>query len=155
MTDRPYQFNLSRTFSTNHMHANRKRTWDPISRKWRGGRTLSEAYKAWREMAGREMIAQGPRPQFKCAVHVSVEIGTMFYAGDRPTAIPEKFDADNQLKPICDLLHRQGVVPDDRWRYIPECTIRVSPDVIGAIVTVYPLPYRFDGKADNIRKVNP
>lgn len=153
MTGRPYRFTLSRTFSANDMYGNKTRHWDPVARKWCGGRFRTGAYNTWRERAGREIIAQGHRPQFAGAVKVSVEIGTSFLAGDAVYPIAEKFDADNTLKPICDLLSRLGIVADDTWRHIPEHEIRITPDVIGAVVTVYPLGYALEGKGEHVRKV--
>ena len=151
---KPYKFTLSRAFSVNDMYANKLRVRDHASQKWvGGGRMRTQAYNLWRDRSGNEMLTQGPRPRFEVPVRVSVQIGVTWSTGSSVNFIPDNFDGDNTLKPICDLLKKMGVVSDDRWQAIPEHAVCVTPDVVGVVVTVRPTGYVFKGKGQDIERL--
>lgn len=150
----PYTFTLRRSFSANKMYANKARKVDALTGGRSGGRERSNAYKEWVSCAGWQMNAQGPVPQFlTTSVAVGISVGLFYYAGNAVKEIPDRFDLDNCLKPVCDLLVRMGAVADDSWQSIPNHKTGIDPDLIGLRVVVTPLGYRLTGKGRNMRKV--
>ena len=106
--------------------------WRPVVKQTKTGRVypdlvLSPKYEAWREEAGRMLMAQ-PRPKdpLEGAIHVAVRVS------------PRRRDLDNYLKSVMDALEDARIVQNDML--VADLSIRRrakhDPDVIWVDVYV-------------------
>lgn len=108
--------------STNSMWKHRSRYYGQVY--------LSERYRKWRDIAGKELIAQGAK---KVSGPVRIVIGLC-------PGHARKWDGDNFTKPLFDLLKNCAVIEDDNSKIIREYTVHCDPPgLVGAQVTITPV----------------
>ena len=102
------------------MHLELSIPWPPSANKlhacYRGRKISTPAYRAWRaDCLERLSTLGGPRGH-DGPVRVTVNL----YPGTRM-----RFDADNKLKPVLDMLVALGVIVDDDSKHVREVLVRV------------------------------
>lgn len=94
--------------------------WPPSANgMWRalnGRNIVSERYRMWREAAGKALSAQGPNPLFG-PVRVAIRLSP-------PDA--RRYDLDNRVKPILDLLVASGVIRGSDHLTVREITVSAT-----------------------------
>jgi Holliday junction resolvase RusA-like endonuclease len=100
-------------------------------RRGRYGMMLSEDYRAWKDEAGMQLMLQRPT---KIEGPVRLRIG-LNRAGKR------KWDVDNRVKPLIDLLASHLVIEGDDYTIVKEFTAFHDPQIVGSgsHVTVTPV----------------
>jgi Holliday junction resolvase RusA-like endonuclease len=104
-------------------------SWPPstnaIWRSVRGRNILSEAYRSWRNTAGKQLLAQCARP-----IEGPVAIKLELCSPTRP------FDLDNRCKACLDLLTSHGVIASDDARTVKHLSVCEGSGFTGARLTV-------------------
>lgn len=112
--------------------------WPPSANgMWRklNGRTIvSERYRMWREAAGKALSAQGPNPVFG-PVRVAIALSP-------PDT--RRYDLDNRVKPILELLVASRIIGGSDHMTVREITVSAaegfgSATSGGVRVTLFPL----------------
>lgn len=116
MTNVLYAARVPPPFSVNNMF--------PTRGNLRG---RSAEYVRWRNAAGRELMAQGPRPRLKGPVAVHLQLD--------PETSSKRIDTDNCAKCYLDLMTHMQILPEDNrmivrrlvidWTGAAECTITI------------------------------
>lgn len=89
---------------------------------------LSEAYRRWKDDAGQRLILQRPtRVEGPVRIVIGLNKGTK-----------HRWDIDNRVKPVLDLLASHLVIEDDDYTIVREITVHYDPDIVGAHVTIIP-----------------
>ena len=93
-----------------------------------GGRARnSRQYQDWKELAGKEILAQRPRLQCR-------SLPVQPYDVQIRIAVSDRGDIDNRAKALLDLLHEMRLTPDDGLLY--DLRITRSPEVPIGVVHV-------------------
>lgn len=105
--------------------------WPPTSNTMFGlsssRRFPSERYVNWKNDAGKHLMMQRAK-SIKGPVRVTIAL--------RPPS-KRKWDLDNRIKPLLDLLVSHLIIEDDNSEYVREVTVHVDPTIDpGAQVTV-------------------
>jgi crossover junction endodeoxyribonuclease RusA len=104
--------------------------WPPgtnqIWRAYKGRNILAARYRAWRDLAGKQLLLQRARP-ISGPVSVKVEL-----------VCPQKrsFDLDNRVKPLLDLLVEHGIIDGDAVGTIKIITVSEGEGFVGAKVSI-------------------
>jgi crossover junction endodeoxyribonuclease RusA len=105
-------------------------SWPPSTNSlWRacaGRNVLSARYRAWRNTAGLELMAQRPK-KHSGPVTIAIELSPP----DR-----RSFDIDNRSKALLDLLVMCNVIERDSSDILRELSIRLGEGFSGARVTI-------------------
>jgi crossover junction endodeoxyribonuclease RusA len=108
--------------------------WPPsanaIWRSYRGRVVRSAAYKAWRDIAGKEIMMQRPK-KHRGPVDVTIELAS-------PSR--RKFDLDNRAKSILDLLVDMRVIEGDGADTVQRLTVSCGRGFVGAKISVESAP---------------
>ena len=104
--------------------------WPPSVNKMRiaiRGRLISAPeYRDWLVEAGAAVSGQNP-DTFTGPVEVDIALGP-------PRKY--KFDIDNRIKPILDLMVTLGIIEDDNCDILTKLTVALDRETCGAMVTV-------------------
>ena len=87
------------------------------------GRVTGDKYKQWRNAAGWELLSQKP-PCFRGEVKVLIELNTPH---------KRRYDPDNRVKPVMDLLVEHRVIAGDTDKFVREITVRpvsIGPECV-------------------------
>lgn len=112
--------------------------WPPSANgMWRalnGRNIISERYRMWREAAGKALGAQGPSPVFG-PVKVAIALSP-------PDA--RRYDLDNRVKPILELLVASRIIRGSDHMTVREITVSAAQSfdhmgASGVLVTLSPL----------------
>jgi crossover junction endodeoxyribonuclease RusA len=95
-----------------------------------GRRVTSKDYALWKREAGWTLLAQRPKKHHGM-VTISVELC-------KPHS--RRFDLDNRLKPVLDLLVEHGVIKDDSDQYVQEVNVKSVDNAAPCVVTVRAFP---------------
>lgn len=104
--------------------------WPPTSNNmhavYRGRKIASAKYRDWIENAGLRLLTQRPA-KHEGPVAVSITLGP-----------PDKrrFDIDNRIKAILDLLVRHQVIQRDDSEFVRAVTVKLGEGFVGARVSV-------------------
>ena len=101
-----------------------------IWRSYRGRVVRSANYKAWRDIAGKEILIQRPK-KHRGPVDVTIELAS-------PSR--RKFDLDNRAKSILDLLVDMQVIQGDDADTVQRLTVFCGQGFVGARISVAPSP---------------
>jgi Holliday junction resolvase RusA-like endonuclease len=108
-------------------------SWPPsvneLWRSFRGRNILSAAARNWAKKAAEELLAQKPTPILG---PVSIDIALCSPFGRR------RFDPDNRVKALLDLLVKHNVIEGDDNTVIRRYSVEVGEGFQGAIVTISP-----------------
>jgi len=118
LADLPTQIRLSWPPSLNNMFINVRGR----------GRVKADAYTQWRNAAGWELLSQ-KAPRFTGPVKVLIELCTPH---------KRRYDPDNRVKPVMDLLVEHRVIAGDTDKHIREITVRPVDSGPACTVTVFP-----------------
>jgi len=111
--------------------------WPPsVNGMWRsvqGRNILSQRYRLWRDAAGKALLMQRPKHVLG-PVKVAIELSP-------PDA--RRYDLDNRVKPVLDLLVANAVIDGDDHRIVREVTVSAREGFArahanGARVTIAP-----------------
>ena len=104
-------------------------SWPPsansIWRAYRGRNILAARYRAWRDSAGKQLLAQRAKP-IPGPVSILIKL-----------CCPTKraFDLDNRIKPLLDLLVINGVIESDNADIVQSLYVTTG-ETVGAEVTL-------------------
>ena len=105
-------------------------SWPPstnaIWRSYNGRNILSKEARAWREAAYIELVEQAATP-----VHGPVEVWIELCSPTR-----RKFDLDNRVKAVLDLISRAGIIDDDNNTVLQKLTVSCGKGFVGARLTI-------------------
>ena len=90
----------------------------------------SEAYRVWRDIAGKEILIQRPK-KHRGPVDVTIELAS-------PSK--RKFDLDNRAKSVLDLLVDMQVIQGDDAATVQRLTVSCGKGFVGARISVEPAP---------------
>jgi Holliday junction resolvase RusA-like endonuclease len=93
------------------------------------GMMLSEDYRAWKDEAGTELMVQRPT-KIKGPVQIAIGLNRK---GKR------RWDIDNRVKPLIDLLASHLVIEDDDYTIVKQITVFHDPKIVGAHLTIKPV----------------
>jgi Holliday junction resolvase RusA-like endonuclease len=104
--------------------------WPPganqIWRAYKGRNILAARYRAWRDLAGKQLLVQRARP-IPGPVAIRIEL-----------VCPQKisFDLDNRIKPLLDLLVDHGVIEADGVGIVKSIHVSEGEGFTGARLSV-------------------
>lgn len=91
------------------------------------GRVMTKAYRDWKQLAARMLMAQRPLPTFALPVEITI------YAGEKNTG---PMDADNAVKACLDALVVAKVIHDDSRKWVRRCGAVWVPGMAGTVVKI-------------------
>jgi Holliday junction resolvase RusA-like endonuclease len=113
------------------MHGTYVVSWPPsvneLWRSWNGRNILSSRARRWKAAAELELLAQKPVPvPGQVAIHIELA-----------SPYGRRFDPDNKVKALLDLLVKNGIIEDDSDKIIKEQRVTVDGEGFkGARVTI-------------------
>lgn len=90
-----------------------------------GGRTITQRYKAWRNIAGWELKLQRPTP-------MKGQVALQYVFG------PSRADLGNLEKGVTDLLVTHGLIEGDGPKYVRTLSLAFRDEIAGVRVKVLP-----------------